>query len=59
MTMGSAANHAIHGPNIAKYLERMSRANDQLIKLAELIADAEKENKEIDPEEMYRQLEGH
>ena len=35
---GNAANHNILGPVIAKYLERMSRANDQLLKLAELVA---------------------
>lgn len=35
-----AQQHALHGPNIAKYLERMSKANDQLLKLAELIANA-------------------
>jgi len=32
-----AQQHALHGPNIAKYIERMSRANDQLLKLAELV----------------------
>lgn len=35
---GNAANHNILGPVIAKYLERMSRANDQILKLAELVA---------------------
>jgi hypothetical protein len=40
-----AQQHALHGPNIAKYIERMSRANDQLLKLAELVAVAlEKED---------------
>lgn len=33
-----AQQHALHGPNIAKYIERMSKANDQLLKLAELVA---------------------
>lgn len=37
-TCGNVANHNILGPVIAKYLERMSRANDQLLKLAELVA---------------------
>ena len=35
-----AQQHALHGPNIAKYLERMSKANDQLLKLAELVSSA-------------------
>lgn len=46
--------HAIHGPNLAKYLERMEKANGQLIKLAELvdkareIADSDEESDTID-----------
>ena len=32
------AHHGIYGPIIAKYLERMNRTTDQLLKLAELIA---------------------
>lgn len=35
-----AANHAVHGQTLTKYMERMSKANDQLIKLAELVSDA-------------------
>ena len=35
---GNAANHNILGPVIVKYIERMSKANDQILKLAELIA---------------------
>ncbi len=35
--IGDAQQHALHGPNIAKYLERMGKANDQLLKLAELV----------------------
>ena len=38
---GNAANHNILGPVIVKYIERMSRANDQILKLAELIANEE------------------
>ncbi len=41
IVIGDPTQHAIHGPNIAKYLERMSRTNDQLLKLAELVAAAE------------------
>lgn len=51
-----AQQHALHGPNIAKYIERMSRANDQLLKLAELVAIAlEKEDKigEITADDFY------
>lgn len=37
---GSVADHAIHGPTLAKYLERMEKSNTQLIKLAEILDDA-------------------
>jgi predicted secreted Zn-dependent protease len=41
--------HAIHGPTLSKYMERMSKATDQLLKLAELVAVAEdKIPKEVD-----------
>lgn len=39
---GNTANHTILGPIIVKYIERMSRANDQILKLAELIGSEEK-----------------
>ena len=36
-----STEHAIHGKTISTYIERMSKANDQLIRLAELIAKSE------------------
>lgn len=48
--------HALHGPNIAKYLERMSKANDQLLKLAELVSAAierDAEDKAVTKDELY------
>ena len=35
--------HAIHGPILAKYMERMEKSNAQLIKLAEMIDEATEE----------------
>lgn len=35
---GNSNEHAIHGITLTKYLERMSKANEQLIKLADLIS---------------------
>lgn len=35
---GKSDQHAIHGLNISKYLERMEKSNTQLLKLAELVA---------------------
>jgi len=36
-----STEHAIHGKTIASFLERMSKSNDQLIRLADMIARAE------------------
>ncbi len=51
---GNAANHNILGPVIAKYLERMSRANDQILKLAELIS--KEDSKEIDTNSIFDKI---
>ena len=51
---GNSANHNILGPVVAKYIERMSRANDQILKLAELIAD--EESKEVDMDSIYDKI---
>ena len=54
-----STEHAVHGKTIATFLERMARANDQLIKLAELIAKAQKGDDSIDPEDMFDKIRGH
>lgn len=51
---GNAANHNILGPVIVKYIERMSRANDQILKLAELIAN--EESKEMSMDAIYDKI---
>jgi hypothetical protein len=51
---GNAANHSILGPVVVKYIERMSRANDQIIKLAELITS--EENKPLDTGSIFDKI---
>lgn len=52
-----STEHAIHGRTLATYIEKMSKANDQIIRLAELVAKSEKvESEEIDPEEMFKKI---
>jgi CO dehydrogenase/acetyl-CoA synthase beta subunit len=51
--LGNAAEHAIHGATIAKYLERMSKSNDQIIKLAELIAAEQEKAEKINKDDLY------
>lgn len=55
---GNPAEHAIHGQNLSRYLERMSKANDQLIKLTELVGTAKKKDStELSEEDLYRDME--
>ena len=56
-TSSNAAQHSINGPILAKYLERMCRSNDQLIKLSELVERADQANSKIDIEDMYSKIE--
>lgn len=54
-----STEHAIHGKTLATYIERMSKANDQIIRLAELVAKSETAQEEnIDPEEMFKKIGG-
>ena len=51
-----STEHAVHGRTIATFLERMGKANDQLIRLAELIAKAQTTDDEIDPDDMFNEI---
>jgi hypothetical protein len=51
--------HAVHGKTIAAYIERMSRSNEQLIKLAELIAKAQSKDENIDYEDIFNKIRDH
>lgn len=51
-----STEHAIHGRALSAYIERMSKANDQLIKLAELVAKAEAASESIDPEDVFEKI---
>lgn len=51
-----ASAHAIHGTTISKYIERMNKANDQLIRLAELLQNAEKKLDGINPDDLFRKI---
>jgi len=53
-----STEHAVHGKSLSSYIEKMSKANDQLIRLAELVSKAEKSNDEIDAEEMFKKISG-
>lgn len=53
-TRGSLANHGSYGSILSKYLERMSKSNDQILKLAELIA--KEDDKEVNIDDIYSKI---
>ena len=53
-----STEHAVHGKSLSSYIEKMSKANDQLIRLADLVSKSERENDTIDPDEMFKRIEG-
>lgn len=55
---GDLTNHQVSGPVLAKYIERMSRSNDQIIKLAELIQAAAShiDAEDLSEDEIYRRI---
>ena len=52
---GSVPLHTTLGSIMSKYLERMSKSNDQILKLAELIAKEEEKN-EISADDIFNQI---
>ena len=54
-TKGSLANHGTYGTILSKYLERMSKSNDQILRLAEIIA--KEEERAVDINDIYGQIE--
>ena len=55
-TAGNSSNHAMFGQVMAKYLERMSKSNDQILRLAELIAKSEAAEAVINPDEIFDKI---
>ena len=52
---GNSANHSTHGVLMTKYLERMSKSNDQILRLAELIA-KEEEKQGMSADDIFNQI---
>ncbi len=55
--MDNQQGHLNHGKLLTTYLERMNKANDQLLKLAELIERAIQKEAEIDSEALFSEFE--
>ena len=51
-----STEHAVHGRTMQGYIERMSKANDQLIKLAELVSQAVEETENMSADLVYGKI---
>ena len=52
---GNSANHTMFGPIMSKYLERMAKSNDQILRLAELIS-KEEENDQVSMDDIFNKI---
>jgi len=55
---GNQANHLQFGTLMSKYLERMSKSNDQILRLAELIAKEQERAEVISEDDIFKQISG-
>ena len=53
---GNLNNHQQFGTIMTKYLERMSKSNDQILRLAELIAKEEEASGTISPDDIFKEI---
>ena len=51
---GNSANHTMFGSIMSKYLERMAKSNDQILRLAEIIA--KEESSPISPDDIFSKI---
>ena len=57
-TMGqSSTDHISMGSTLVKYLEKMSKSNQQLLELSALISKDEEDNSKIDPDDLFAKIE--
>ena len=55
---GSLTNHSTYGTIMSKYLERMAKSNDQILKLAELVSKEYEEQNAISPDDIFNEISG-
>lgn len=53
---GGVNEHMNIGAIMSKYIERMSKSNDQILKLAELIAKEEEKSESVSDEDIFSQI---
>tara|TARA_Y100000385_G_C12861771_1_gene537555 strand:+ start:355 stop:723 length:369 start_codon:yes stop_codon:yes gene_type:complete len=57
MSQGTT-EHAMIGSTLAKYLERMSKSNEQLLKLADIMTKSEADFSQINSDDLFNQIQG-
>ena len=55
---GNLTNHQTYGTIMTKYLERMAKSNDQILKLAELVAKEQEVANTISPDDIFNEIGG-
>jgi hypothetical protein len=55
---GTSTDHTSMGNLLTKYLERMYKSNEQLIKLAELVDKSESDNIQINEDDIFSKIQG-
>lgn len=55
-SQGSSTNHLQFGTLMTKYLERMSKSNDQILRLAELIAKEQLKADVVSEDDIFSQI---
>ena len=58
VSLNNSTNHLQFGTLMSKYLERMSKSNDQILKLAELIAKEQESADSVTPDSIYDSIMG-
>ena len=53
---GGVNEHMNIGSIMSKYIERMSKSNDQILKLAELIAKEQERQDTVSPEDIFKSI---
>ena len=56
VSLGNSTNHLQFGNLMSKYLERMTKSNDQILSLADLVNKAEEKEEKIVPDELYEKI---
>ena len=59
VSMNNSTNHLQFGTLMAKYLERMSKSNDQILKLAELISKEQEDLETLSDDEIFSKIQGN